>query len=91
MDDLLSRCNQSVKLALLVAESGRSVDQCRRDSEGVGQSPGLRTLFPLIPGVEIPRWFSVPMAAGRSVLFQVEGYSAVESAALETCPTAGKG
>ncbi|KAL2783083.1 hypothetical protein BJX66DRAFT_330840 [Aspergillus keveii] len=37
IDGLLSQCNQSVKLALLVAETGRSVEQCREDLEGAGQ------------------------------------------------------
>ncbi|KAL2832740.1 hypothetical protein BJY01DRAFT_253762 [Aspergillus pseudoustus] len=37
LDGLLVRCNQSVKLALLVAETGRPVEQCRRDLEVAGQ------------------------------------------------------
>ena len=37
IDALLSRCNGSVKLALLVAETGRSVEQCQRELEACGQ------------------------------------------------------
>ncbi|KAL3485143.1 hypothetical protein BJX62DRAFT_243259 [Aspergillus germanicus] len=36
-DDLLVQCDQSVKLALLVAETGRSVEQCREDLKCAGQ------------------------------------------------------
>ncbi|KAL4987908.1 hypothetical protein BDW68DRAFT_197119 [Aspergillus falconensis] len=37
VDLLLNRCNGSVKLALLVASTGRSVEQCREDLEAAGQ------------------------------------------------------
>ncbi|KAL3465737.1 hypothetical protein BJX64DRAFT_296992 [Aspergillus heterothallicus] len=37
IDSILTWCNQSVKLALLVAETGNSVEKCRRDLEGAGQ------------------------------------------------------
>jgi N-acetylmuramic acid 6-phosphate etherase len=33
LDGLLQRCNHNVKLALLVSESGRPVDKCRRRLE----------------------------------------------------------
>lgn len=36
IDALLSRCNGNVKLALLVAETGRSVEQCQRELETCG-------------------------------------------------------
>lgn len=37
IDALLTRCDGSVKLALLVAEAGRSVEECRQDLEACGQ------------------------------------------------------
>ncbi|KAL2867432.1 putative glucokinase regulator family protein [Aspergillus lucknowensis] len=37
IDDLLGRCNQSVKLALLVAETGNPVEQCRHNLEVASQ------------------------------------------------------
>lgn len=37
IDALLTRCDGSVKLALLVAETGRSVGECRQDLEACNQ------------------------------------------------------
>lgn len=36
LDGLLAGCNRSVKLAILVAESGESVETCREYSEAAG-------------------------------------------------------
>ncbi|GES66771.1 glucokinase regulator family protein [Aspergillus terreus] len=36
LDALLTKCNRSVKLSLLVAESGLTVDECQRDLDAVG-------------------------------------------------------
>jgi N-acetylmuramic acid 6-phosphate etherase len=59
MDDLLARCNQSVKLAPLVAKTGWSVDQCRPDFGGVGQR--LADAFSSRSRVEEPRRGNVPL------------------------------
>ncbi|KAL4995374.1 hypothetical protein BDV10DRAFT_196743 [Aspergillus recurvatus] len=55
VDLLLSRCNGSVKLALLVASTARSVGQCREDLEAADQQLAkaleLATTSTLQPGV----------------------------------------
>ncbi|KAL6232084.1 hypothetical protein BDW75DRAFT_243295 [Aspergillus navahoensis] len=54
VDLLLSRCNGSVKLALLVANTGRSVEQCRDDLDAADQQ--LAKALELATTSTLQRW-----------------------------------
>lgn len=65
LDVLLAKCNHSVKLAILAAETGRSAEDCARQLECVGG-----VLSEALIQTEGPHWSAIP---AREFVLCVDG------------------